>query len=295
MNRFVHPTAVFAASLVLAACSSGADQADSARATVTDSAGVRLVEYPAAALQIPPVELPLPDVELGAEDGDGADVFGSIGQVVRLTDGSIVVFDRQPPEVKVFGPDGALRTRFGREGKGPGEFDPGTVSGLHLIPGDTLAVADQLGRRIQLFSPDGALLDTRMRSENTDYWGFRGVHRDGSWLVTIPPTGSGMTLGANEIRQVAARAPANLVHAESLTTFLSSAGYLFEGSGFFVNLPIPLSPQGAVVPLGDAVVAHDGSEHELRWVLPDVGVRQLVRIDVQPGAVSDADWAAERE
>ena len=62
------------------------------------------------------------DLEIGSADGDGPDVFGRIGGLLELDDGRILVSDMLANEIRVFGPDGSYRFRFGREGEGPGEL-----------------------------------------------------------------------------------------------------------------------------------------------------------------------------
>src|SRR5690606_37417904 len=60
---------------------------------------------------------------LGAMDGDGADVFGSIVDVELGPDGTLYVLDAQASEVRAFGSDGVHLRTIGRKGRGQGEFN----------------------------------------------------------------------------------------------------------------------------------------------------------------------------
>src|SRR5690606_36959635 len=80
------------------------------------------------------------DVWIGAVDGDGPDVFGSITALAADAEGRIHLFDGQSYELRTFGPDGSFISRFGRRGGGPGEFQH--VIGISLAPDGTLRVID---------------------------------------------------------------------------------------------------------------------------------------------------------
>jgi hypothetical protein len=73
-------------------------------------------------------------------------------------DGSVLVVDSRPTQVKVYGPDGRLRRIIGREGSGPGEF----LSGYAAVRGDTLVVQDPQNARATTFDwRTGAVLSER--------------------------------------------------------------------------------------------------------------------------------------
>ena len=73
-------------------------------------------------------------------------------------DSNVYVFEGQDLEIRVYGPDGELRRRIGRQGEGPGEFRAWPEMG---VLGDTVwTIEAGLGRRITLFSRDGRHLTT---------------------------------------------------------------------------------------------------------------------------------------
>ncbi len=75
---------------------------------------------------------------------------------VVVHDGRIAVVDGGHHRIVVFDADGDERLRFGRPGKGPGEFD--APVGIGVDPAGRLLVADRGNRRIQIYSPEGAFV-----------------------------------------------------------------------------------------------------------------------------------------
>jgi hypothetical protein len=64
------------------------------------------------------------EVVLGA-GGEGDDYLFSGVPATRIgggPDGQIAYAERRPPDLRVFGPDGVMRWKAGRDGEGPGEF-----------------------------------------------------------------------------------------------------------------------------------------------------------------------------
>ena len=92
-------------------------------------------------------------VLIGGIEGDDAYVFGDIAGLGVARDGRIYVADGQAKEVRVFSPDGAFLTRFGRSGEGPGEFR--AIDALVVARDGTVIVRDPQGFRITRFEPDG--------------------------------------------------------------------------------------------------------------------------------------------
>lgn len=95
------------------------------------------------------------EVRVGAVEGDGPEVFGSVRGVAADEEGALWVLDAQAAAVRVFNADGTFRTSFGRQGDGPGEFrEP---NGMLRTPGGELLVSDPRNQRITRFGPDGGL------------------------------------------------------------------------------------------------------------------------------------------
>lgn len=93
-----------------------------------------------------------PSVAIGAGDGPGQ-ALSDVAGAARLSDGRIVVANGQPPELRWFGPDGALIRRVGGEGEGPGEFLQ--ITDFHRTGPDSLLVLDFDALRISVFDDTG--------------------------------------------------------------------------------------------------------------------------------------------
>lgn len=140
------------------ACSGDNTASGSAsRTIVRDSAGVEIVEN--AIPEASPVVIAAADeplLSIGTVEGDEASQLHRVQDGVRLPDGRLAILNAGTYEVRIYGPDGTLDTRFGRQGEGPGEF--GFPAQLTLLPPDTLAVFDLRSWEVLLFRDDGTFL-----------------------------------------------------------------------------------------------------------------------------------------
>lgn len=112
--------------------------------TVSDSAGVRIVENPT--LDVPTwslVEQPL--LDLGTMDEDGPEQFFRVTAVRRLGD-RIAVLNSGSRELRIFGNDGGHIGSLGGEGDGPGEFRFPTR--MWKGEGDSIVIWDPRLRRV---------------------------------------------------------------------------------------------------------------------------------------------------
>ena len=81
-------------------------------------------------------------------------------------DGHLYVIDAGQSQVVVIGPDGEVVDRWGRRGRGPGEFDflreeadpASAIGGVAIAPDGTVYVADTVNDRVQAFTADGEFL-----------------------------------------------------------------------------------------------------------------------------------------
>src|SRR5690606_712467 len=115
------------AAAALLACQASPPPADAgewAGTMDTPASGRIIVRNPDAPLWRPGEAWALREqFRLGATEGEGADVFGEIGDVELGPDGALHVRDAQASEVRVFGSDGAHLRTLGRRGRGPGELE----------------------------------------------------------------------------------------------------------------------------------------------------------------------------
>jgi hypothetical protein len=144
---------LLSAALSSVACAPEGPTDERAR-VVRDSTGVRVIEYSALPTSLPEWSVSAdPSVRLGAVDGVGPDLFGSIAAVAENHDGTLAVADGQAQELRVFDAVGAHRWTAGGEGDGPGEFSG--IEALAFVRGDSVAVFDARAQRVTLFAPDG--------------------------------------------------------------------------------------------------------------------------------------------
>lgn len=132
--------------------SSGGDRVD---VTVTDSAGVQIVRVSGEMLDSLPEwsHSREPVITIGERIGDLPYLFGKVEDALKLQSGEIVIAEGIGFEIRIFGPDGVFRRRFGREGEGPGDFQ---AMSLWRLQEGGFAVADDWLSRITLFE-SGAL------------------------------------------------------------------------------------------------------------------------------------------
>lgn len=151
----------FAATLALLVALAGCDDArtralDGVRFDTLASGAVAVhnpVEGSWSRTGAPPWSL-VEDLRLGAVDGTGPEVFGSVSGVVPIGDTLIWVYDRQSAELRAFDSTGGHLTTVGRSGEGPGEFGP--YGCAHAAPDDEIWVESQ--GRWQRFAADGRRL-----------------------------------------------------------------------------------------------------------------------------------------
>lgn len=149
--------ALVAPAVFLTSCR-GDDALPQAEVTVTDSAGVRIVENPGAAIgamDALPV-LATRDLRIGMRDGPEVYQFSGIVGAARLQDDAIAVLNESPPEVRIFQSDGQIERTFGGPGEGPGEFS--SVGSLQVLAGDTIIVFDPMAQRFTRFDREGRLV-----------------------------------------------------------------------------------------------------------------------------------------
>lgn len=180
---------------LLSGCELPRSTADEDPFTVQDSAGVELATStaPAASDGAGWTVAPDPVLVLGPEEPVP---LHAVSGAARLSDGRVAVLMESPAaELHLFADDGSHEAIMGGLGEGPGEFR--TAGWLGLLPGDTLAVWDYLGRRLSRFAPGGEVVDAATVPLSLEYWPSR-VTDEGEVLFRAsrenapPPAGTGM-------------------------------------------------------------------------------------------------------
>lgn len=147
----------FAAALTLAmamACAGGEGASGGAAglATVFDSTADTVVarvsgEVPAAAVRSLVPELAI------APDIDDVSLFTNVFEFDVDRQGRFWVFDISSNTLFLFGADGTLLRRIGRQGAGPGEFN--SNNGMVVLPDDGVALLDARNGRVSFLGADG--------------------------------------------------------------------------------------------------------------------------------------------
>jgi sugar lactone lactonase YvrE len=133
------------------------------------------------------------EVRIGAMDGTGPDVFGSIAGLATDADGRIYVADGQASEIRIFGPDGRHLRTIGREGAGPGEFRQ--ISGMDWDPEGRLWVMDAGNSRFAVIHPDEGFVESFRRDAGFRMFPWPGrLDREGNLhdLIMVEAEGNPM-------------------------------------------------------------------------------------------------------
>ncbi len=97
------------------------------------------------------------EIRIGRLEGDGPDVFGSVGLLEVDEAGRFYVFERQAQELRVFDAEGNYVRTVGRKGGGPGEFSQ--VIGMDWAPDGSLWLVDPANNRISVFDTAGTYVE----------------------------------------------------------------------------------------------------------------------------------------
>ena len=145
---------------VLAACGGDGGNGGEWAGTVSDSAGVTLVNNPADGLWAEGEAWTTEEVfRVGGMDGGPETEFGMIIGVDVDAAGRVYVADQQARRLRVFEADGTFVRDLGGPGEGPGEFGPG-LAGV-FVEGETVYAPDITNQRIGLFTTEGEVLPPR--------------------------------------------------------------------------------------------------------------------------------------
>lgn len=177
--------AIVACTLAAVACG-GDSTGGNATYSVTDSAGVEIVESaaPAWADATQRIE-PQPELRIGREE-DGPYQFAFVPFATLLDDGRIVVAELTAQELRIFDDAGRHLRTLGGSGEGPGEF--AGLAGAYAYRGDSIAAVDQRLRRTTIFPPADGAPRTITHAFEGNYTGF-GLIAD-SLLLLYSPGGS---------------------------------------------------------------------------------------------------------
>ena len=203
-------------------------------------------------------------------------------------DGSVLVVDSRPTQVKVYGPDGRLRRIIGREGSGPGEFR----SGYAAVRGDTLVVQDPQNARATTFDwRTGAALSER----HTACCYFSPITIDDAGRAVVrsmsQPSDSTWRNALGFVRfPVNARTADTIFVLGRQDTDPTPIWVVRQGNRMLMSVPVPLRPYAhtAVDPMGGFVTGWSG-EYLLRSTRDGRDTVMLFGRTWTPAAVTGAE------
>jgi hypothetical protein len=243
-----------------------------------DSAGVRILEYPADALDRSPLALldtaPIATIGQGVAELDLSRIYSR----VVLRDGSIALFQRGV--VHVYSPDGKQHLTVGRDGDGPGEFREGELAWGR---GDTILVTDESNARVSWVVPSKGVVRTRAVTLSRPGVGYGAIAQwDGDTLImgTITyspqstPDGSGVPMPVG----VLSPTHDSIRMLVPLTGLEMRMGTGPAGSGNDGLAAVRYSPMPATGSWGDGVLAVRPVRWQLDRYRPAGGLALSVRI-----------------
>lgn len=122
------------------------------------------------------------EIRIGALDGAGPDVFGSVGVLEVDAGGRLYVFESQAQELRVFDVDGSHVRTIGGRGGGPGEF--AQVMGMDWAPDGNLWVVDPGNSRVSVLDTAGTYLDSHLTIGGFVVFPWRGGFDDSGAFLT---------------------------------------------------------------------------------------------------------------
>lgn len=278
-----------ALTVVVAAC--GTKTADEVIPWVeTDSAGITIVDNRSEAAPTGWALSAAPSFAAGGMEAPESEQLFRVSGAVRLADGRIALGNAGTGEVLIIGVDGTTVARHGQKGDGPGEFQDLRLLGL--VATDSLLVWDQDLRRASVLHVDQGYA----RSYQVEWTGAgfpiaRGMLADGSIVI-----GGGMSFSGDGGMPTGMIRPtstfgwvdpsgtevhlADLVAAEMFAR-ADEGGFMARSLPFGRFAVVAAGPDGAWLGMSDTyrIAYYDNSGN----------MRRIVRLDVVPERVTDAD------
>ncbi len=288
-------TAVVVSLLAPLACADSGAPPPSA--TVTDSAGIRVVTNPPGDLVYAELAAE-PTLSIGQLSGPDELLFGRIQSARRDAAGNLVVADVQAHEIRIFDTEGRHLQSLGREGEGPGEFK--SLHGAWPVTDGGIVAADLILDRITQFDGEGIPVATATLAETDNLRGIFTIGLAGpdmvlsrasprSVLTAEALSGSiedmmDAMVGGEENRRllfVRHRFDGTLVDtvAEGRDALRASVS---RGTGVEVEVrtfTVPFSPRSVAAGSPNGVVVTDGAAYGIQVFGEDGSPRLIARID----------------
>ena len=276
--RYIRTALCSTGVLLLARCSANEPNTERANVgtspapSVSDSAGVRILEYRSLRGDVPVVRIDRPFLELGGTrhgEDEELDARQPWLSATVLSDGTIVV--NETVRLKFFDKTGRFLRSVGRRGSGPGEFNQ--TREVCRLSGDSLLVIDYSDGRLSVWDAVGQHVRTFNRP---GFVPFQGCLPNGTVLVRgLMPN----------VDPQASDAPFEYSLAFLDGRFIQSLGKL--GTPKYAG-PIFFEP--SVVAYGSQVFVGDPERYEIRVLNLSGHLTRLIRVKDAPRLVTDEEW-----
>lgn len=269
-----------------------------AQVATRDSAGVRITPITIRAATGRLTISSTAVVDIGGASGGTTAELSRVRSVVRLADGTIVVANGNPQELRFFDSRGQYVRTAGRRGSGPGEFQ--SVPLLWAIRGDSLLTYDARAQRILLFDATGKHIATHplMPPPGRSLGGILGVFADNALIAgssdatSLPPRATPYYLtrhifvyGLDGQHRADAGGFGDGEHFVQRTT---------PENGGVAYWDLAYGRQTTVVPRGNDLLVGDGSTLELRTYTRAGALKEILRATTPSEPLTAAEVAAYR-
>ena len=271
--------------------------------TVTDSAGVRIIELGpdldgVAERRVLADE---PDWAIRSREDDPSFVVSKVMDVELLSQGRIAIADEVGNEILVFDSAGRHVATWGGMGDGPGEFR--RLAWLAFKPPDSLGVGDFGLRRVTVFDANGQFVrsfettSTATRSSITGPPRPIGLLSDGSVITAFFESLASSVEGPVRPGVEVGVIPPARDGVDVVGTWPGDELSLFLEDGRLQVVAPPFGRRLHIAPSPDGVWLGDDDLWEIRDYSAGGHLREVVRSTASPRAVSDSlleEWIAEK-
>ncbi len=289
-------------------CGEATEEAPSERATVRDSAEVRIVENPTpeTAQAVGWTLGGTPELTIGVVGGEDAYQLFDVRGVERLADGRVLIVNSGTNELRIFDSGGEYLLAVGGEGEGPGEFQRINWAGFYR--GDSIAAFDGRLGRLSVFSPEGEFVrsvSTRSLSSGVVTDGIPSAQAylvvedfpDGSFLARdrgAPVTSADTTRVERPIYDYVAIGP----DGGSITQMASLPGsesfIHFENNGAVSAGSLPFGRETHLTVVGSDLAVGYNDGMRVQRIRRDGSLVGIVSLQVEPRALSESEAEAHR-
>jgi hypothetical protein len=210
------------------------------------------------------------------ESDDLDKAFSQLSSFVVDDGGTIYALDFKEQKIKVFDDSGQFIRAFGEKGQGPGELQ--MPAGIHLAPGNELAVDDALAKKIVYFTKQGKYIDHVSYATRFQ-------------LVNLLMDSQGNFMG----RELKLEGQEMFFEIVKLDTELKSVFSLDK-----IGFPIPIPGSGNKINMMDAISIFQfdsagniyygrNRDYEINMYTPGGKLVKSIRKDFQPQKITEED------